>query len=148
MKHTRAGGLVPPLYQLGLCIELEIQSSRICAEMESDGVAAKSVFPDLRFSVPQLMSTLLTNGRYDLGRGHLVVPENIRPRFAPSPTPKRTRIEIYQGKPFFDGGRIVNLLADLVSGTPTIPWVEFKNDMTGGVIRIDPWKDLEFHLTY
>lgn len=134
------------LYDIGDQLESMAQQAR--AE-KYQGVAGVSFgVAEFRLSVPELLGTFLTRGRYDFGKFDLVVPDNVRTRIVPQIPEQRTRWSVWQGVPTVDAGRFVNLIADLISGAPTIPWVELSNEMDGGRIRIEPWKDIEFELTY
>lgn len=110
-------------------------------EAENDGT--------LSIHLPDLLSMLLIDGKKDLGgKGTLVVPDNVRPEIPDvQPTIGVTRIEIVEGQPYIEAGRILDLLADLVSMTPTIPWIEFDNRFGWVSVRVEPWKTLTWEIT-
>ena len=127
----------------------QLEELALAARAEKyQGVSMTFGAAQFSLSVPELLATFLDRGKYDLGKATLVVPDNVRARIEESPNEGRTRFTIWQGQPRLDAGRVVNLLVDIVGMQPTIPWLEINNDLSGGVIRLDPWKDLEFDLTY
>ena len=116
-------------------------------EQESEGFSGAFGGPeDFEINVPDILGMFLRNGRYDLGNGYIVVPDNLRPKITPGDG--RTRIEIWQGVPYFEGGKLTQMLLDFVHMTPKVPWFEFDNGMTEFSLRIDPWKTITKPIDY
>ena len=130
--------------------EMESFGAMLISDLESfskggfeSGVSAPVWGTTLR--LPELLDMFLTDGKYDVGKGDIIVPPNVDFVHKESPTPGMFRFHITQGNPYFEGRGLVKLL-DTLSGTPKIHSVDVNNDCRGGEINITNFVNYPFKL--
>lgn len=91
----------------------------------------------------ELLEMFLVDGKYDLGKGDIVVPPNIDFRHAAGATKDYWKLEITEGFPYFIGRGIVKLV-DTLSGKIEIKAIQVHNDCKSGEVIISNFVNYPF----